>query len=390
MSSLPRLHEDWIDPHAFRVVEVLQQSGFQCYLVGGCVRDLLIGVHPKDFDIATSALPADVRRKISNAYVIGRRFRLVLVKRGQKQYEVATFRRNRAPEDLTENEDGSPINDDNFFGTAQEDAQRRDFTINALFYDPVARELLDYCEGKADLEGRWIRMIGDPQARLIEDPIRILRAIRFSHKLWFTIEPVLRKAMVDHAPSLKTSALPRKREEYLKILRLREPWRVFHELFDLGILQHILPTIHQIYEDKEKLDIFEKILIAVSGVFLDPEKPEELFSVLVWATLRAHLGDFDPAEVDLTEDPKVNAFMKDELGMFKLEMAHFFNAIQVFPLLLKRQSYLKRGTRRKINFLRNEALPLSIKLAKMDHTLMGPDYFFWQKELEKNYQNLIL
>jgi poly(A) polymerase len=387
MSSLPRLHEDWIDPHAFRIVEVLQQSGFQTYLVGGCVRDLLIGVHPKDYDIATSALPADVRRKISNAYVIGRRFKLVLVKRGQKQYEVATFRRNRIAEDPTEEE--GVANEDNFFGTAEEDAQRRDFTINALFYDPVGRELLDYCNGKADLEGRWIRMIGDPQERLAEDPIRILRAIRLSHKLWFSIEPVLRQAIIDQSQKLQGSALPRRREEYLKILRLREPWRVFHEMHDLGILQHILPSIHQIYEDPEKLEIFENVLIEVSSVFLDQDRPEELFSVLTWAAVRALMGEIDLDIIDLSMNERLLIFMKEELGMFKLEMAHFFKATQIIPSLLKKQAYLKRGVRRKISFLRNEALPLSIKLAKMDHSLLGPDYYFWQKELEKNFQNLV-
>lgn len=387
MSSLPTLHADWIDSHAARIVEVLKQAGFETYLVGGCVRDLLIGVHPKDYDIATNALPQDVRRKVPNSYVIGRRFRLVLVKRGLKQYEVATFRRGRNSEDPVDEE--ASANADNLFGTAEEDAQRRDFTINALFYDPIDRKLLDYSNGKTDLEGRWIRMIGEPKARLVEDPIRILRAIRLSHKLNFSIEPDLRSSIVEKASELKESALPRRREEYLKILRLREPWRAFHEMHDLGVLSLILPGIHEIYEDPVKLDSFEKVLTEISTVFLDMDKPEELFSALVWAVVRAQMGEVD-LSADLSENPRLVLFMKEELGMFKLEMGHFFRAVETIPYLLKKQAYLKRGARRKINFLRNEALPLAMKLAKMDHTLIGPDYFFWQKELEKNYQNIMM
>lgn len=383
MSPTPTLHEDWIDSQAARIVEILQKSGFESYLVGGCVRDLLIGAHPKDYDIATSALPQDVRRKIPNAYVIGRRFRLVLVKRGQKQYEVATFRRNRAPEDPMA-EEGEVLGD-NFFGTAEEDAKRRDFTMNALFYDPIGRKIIDYCDGKADLEGRWVRMIGEPNERLTEDPIRILRAIRFAHKLNFTIEPELRAAIRDKAPLLKGSALPRKREEYLKIMRLNEPWRAFHELHDLGVLEQILPGLHEIYQDPVKLDIFEKVLTEVPSVFLNQDKPEELFSILVWAVVRAQFGDLDLNNPDLSNNARLLIFMKEELGMFKLEMSHFFRAVEMIPYLLRRQSYLKRGARRKINFLRNEALPLSMKLAKMDHTLIGADFYFWQKELERSF-----
>jgi poly(A) polymerase len=385
MSPMPTLHEDWIDSHAARIVEVLQKSGFESYLVGGCVRDLLIGAHPKDYDIATNAQPNDVRRKVPNSYVIGRRFRLVLVKRGLKQYEVATFRRNRTIEDPVEEEGENPIGD-NFFGTAEEDAKRRDFTINALFYDPIHHKLIDYCNGKADLEGRWIRMIGEPGERLVEDPIRILRAIRFAHKLNFSIEPSLRAAIQEKADQLKLSALPRKREEYLKILRLDEPWRVFHELYDLGVLQHILPGLHDLYQDPVKIEIFESVLTEIKGLFLNHDKPEELFSILVWAVVRAQYGEVDFATTDLSEHPRLLIFMKEELGMFKLEMSQFFKAVSIIPSLLKKQSYMKRGARRKINFLRQEAFTLALKLAKMDQTLIGPDYFFWQKELEKSYQ----
>src|SRR6185436_6701804 len=168
------------------------------YLVGGCVRDLLVGRKPKDFDIATTATPRQVRRAFSNCRIIGRRFRLAHVYfQNGKVIEVATFRARdvRDPEEFVENgsdgEDGDAdilIRDDNVFGTPEEDALRRDFTINALFYDVNKETVLDHAEGLADLRRRSVRTIGDPATRFREDPIRILRAIKFAARLDFVIE----------------------------------------------------------------------------------------------------------------------------------------------------------------------------------------------------------
>ena len=234
----PTLHSDWIDPYAKDIVSKLKQAGFTSYLVGGCVRDLLAGIHPKDYDIATDAKPNDVRRIIRGAYVIGKRFRLVLVKRGDNQFEVATFRRTALAEDL-EAED-APTGD-NFFGTPEEDAQRRDFTVNALFYDPTNNDLVDFIDGVSDVENGLIKMIGDPNERLKEDPIRILRAVRLAHKLRFSLEPNLRGAILRNSSVLGKAVLPRKREEYLKILRLDDPFLALQELYDLNVLEYTLP-----------------------------------------------------------------------------------------------------------------------------------------------------
>src|SRR5580658_758504 len=174
------LDDDRIDADAAKVVRRLERSGFQAYLVGGCVRDLLLEGKPKDFDIATSARPEDVRAIFRNCRLIGRRFRLAHILFGSKVIEVATFRRSpqtEAPED-----DGAEVLDDilirsdNVFGDAHEDAIRRDFTINALFYDLDRREVLDWCGGMNDIAGRTIHTIGDPVVRFREDPVRILRA----------------------------------------------------------------------------------------------------------------------------------------------------------------------------------------------------------------------
>ena len=180
-----------LDIDAVKVVNRLHQNGHEAYLVGGCVRDLLVGRTPKDFDIATSALPSEVRGIFRNCRLIGRRFRLAHVYfRGGKIIEVSTFRANPItdlePTEPVPNEERSDdllIDDDNVFGTAEQDARRRDFTINGLFYDVAEGRVLDFVRGRRDLEQRLVRTIGDPERRMREDPIRILRAVRFASQV---------------------------------------------------------------------------------------------------------------------------------------------------------------------------------------------------------------
>src|SRR5690606_29641735 len=172
-----------VDTAAAKVVKRLTRNGFEAYLVGGCVRDLLIGRRPKDFDVATSARPDDVRRLFRNSRIIGRRFRLVhVLYAGGRVVETATFRRNPQSRDSKASED-LLIRNDNAFGEAHEDALRRDFTINGLFYDLERRRVIDWVRGMPDIERRTVNTIGDPVVRFLEDPVRILRAIKFSARL---------------------------------------------------------------------------------------------------------------------------------------------------------------------------------------------------------------
>lgn len=180
--------------NAANVAVRLQQAGFEAYLVGGCVRDSLIGVPPKDFDVATSATPEQVRHEFRNSRIIGRRFKLVHVHFGRELIEVATFRSNHEQDDEVANNDQSAhdasgrILRDNVYGTMEDDAQRRDFTMNALYFDVNNDKVHDYSTGFADIQRRLIRLIGDPEQRYLEDPVRMLRAIRFAAKLDFAIE----------------------------------------------------------------------------------------------------------------------------------------------------------------------------------------------------------
>ncbi len=226
-----------LDQDAVKVVRRLSRFGYEAYFVGGCIRDILFGKQPKDFDIATSARPSEVKRLFRNCRLIGRRFRLahLLFKRG-KVIEVATFRRG-----ATEKDDVSDVHAaENLFGGPADDAIRRDFTINALMYDYKRREIYDYVGGYDDIQSGVLRTIGDPDRRLPEDPVRILRAIKFSVRLGLAIEPRLAESIKRHAILINECAPARLVEEMLKILRSGASAQSFHMMRDVGVLSELM------------------------------------------------------------------------------------------------------------------------------------------------------
>ncbi len=232
-----------LDPDAVRIVERLADAGFEAYLVGGCVRDLLFGLRPKDFDIATSAHPNEVRRLFRNCRIIGRRFRLAHLHFRDKIVEVATFRAGAA-EPSEENGDRL-IREDNVFGTAAEDAFRRDFTWNALFYDVRRRVILDFVGGVSDVERRVLRTIGDPDVRMAEDPIRILRALRLAARLGLTVDPATWDAIVARRGDILRAAAPRVLEDLLRMFRGGAAAPAFDLMRASGVLEVVLPELHE-------------------------------------------------------------------------------------------------------------------------------------------------
>jgi len=245
-----------IDADALKVLYRLRQANHAAYLVGGSVRDLLLGRRPKDFDIGTSAHPYQVKKLFRNCWIIGRRFRLAHVKFGPKVIEVATFRRQVVPgEEVVA--DGVPapdpstpegehlIHHDNTFGTPEEDAFRRDFTINALFYDIATFSIIDYVGGLDDLRAGIVRSIGDPDVRLREDPVRMIRAIALAARLDFEIEPTLVDAIRTHRREIGKSSQARLLEEYYKILRAGSSEKAFRGLADVGLLEPTSSELHR-------------------------------------------------------------------------------------------------------------------------------------------------
>jgi poly(A) polymerase len=324
---------DLLDQDALRVISRLERQGFEAYLVGGCVRDLLVGRRPKDFDVATNAHPRQIKRLFRNGRIIGRRFRLVHIYYGQHIVETATFRRDperneseaedrddlaaedspspvppsssaseRTPRSVRSarpsararpapasetrprrSESGGPaesaesdlddllITEDNVFGTAEEDARRRDFTVNALFLDPTRRRIIDYVGGLEDLEKGILCTIGDPTVRMAEDPVRILRAVKFATRLGFRIQDDTWSAMCALAPSLSRSAPPRVLEEILRLMRSGTALGAMRMLRASGALRIILPAVDHYLgskddpHDQERADVFWRLIEALDA-----------------------------------------------------------------------------------------------------------------------------
>ncbi len=240
-----------ISPEALKVLYGLKEAGYIAYIAGGGVRDLLLGRKPKDFDVVTDATPNEVRRVFRNSRLIGRRFRLVHVFFGQTNIEVATFRANQPPDEETSDEnsphlrrtDDGLIVRDNLFGTPEQDALRRDFTVNALFYNIRDFSVIDYVGGLADLQRRVLRFIGDPQVRCVEDPVRMIRAVRFAAALGFTFDPATEQAIRDQRETLAMANRSRLYEEVQKLFFSGAAQRAYALLRDFGLFEMLFPEM---------------------------------------------------------------------------------------------------------------------------------------------------
>ena len=246
-----------IDTDAVNVVKSLQKAGFETYIVGGAVRDLLCGIKPKDFDISTAATPTEVKKLFRRARIIGRRFKLVhvITMRQRKQHfiEVATF---RSGGDEVESDENGRIINDNIFGNAVDDATRRDFTCNALFYDPLSQNIIDYTNGYNDLRKQCIKIIGAPDGRFIQDPVRMLRLLRLQGKLNLTADKRTLTAVRDNAALIDNIDSGRLFDEVIKIVKSGAAANIFANCMRYGLLAHILP-INQSF-DSFVLPILQK------------------------------------------------------------------------------------------------------------------------------------
>lgn len=261
-----------IDSHAFYVIEKLRRKGHKAYLVGGGVRDLLLKQTPKDFDVSTSARPEEIKSLFKNALLIGRRFRLAHIRFGKKVIEVSTFRSGATEEDEL-------IIKDNEWGTEEEDVLRRDFTINGLFYDPKTQTVIDYVNGYEDLEKRVLKTIGNPEKRFRQDPVRMIRLIKFSARFGFTIDVPTLEALLKCKDQIIKSSSARVFEELLRMLESGAAKAFFHLLHEYGLLKALFPSLsphlktdnHSLFDllyviddevKKEKLPIERSLLLA--------------------------------------------------------------------------------------------------------------------------------
>ncbi|MCE1183224.1 MAG: polynucleotide adenylyltransferase PcnB [Rhodocyclales bacterium] len=271
-----------------RTCETLQSHGYKAFVVGGAVRDLLIGADPKDFDVATDATPEQVRACFRRSRIIGRRFQIVHVMMGQETIEVTTFR-GQLGADTKKDEHGRVLHD-NVFGSQAEDAARRDFTANALYYDPATEAVLDYHHGVADLKQKTLRMIGEPRARYREDPVRMLRAVRLAAKLGLQIDPEAKKPIREMADLLSNVPPARLFDEMLKLLTSGHSVKCLTQLRDEGLHHGLLPLLDVILEQP----MGEKFVMAALANTDERVRrgkgtsPSFLFATLLWHEVLAH------------------------------------------------------------------------------------------------------
>ncbi|WP_269531097.1 polynucleotide adenylyltransferase PcnB [Chitinimonas sp. BJYL2] len=265
---------------ALKTTDKLQEAGFEAYIVGGAVRDLLLGREPKDFDVATSATPEEVHKVFRRSRIIGRRFRLVHVLYGEEVVEVSTFR--GSGEAVTD--DAGRIIRDNTWGSQEDDARRRDFTVNALFYDPSREEIIDYHGGVADVEKKRMAMIGVPSVRYREDPVRMLRAVRLAAKLGLTIDPHTRKPFHELAPLLQNVPSSRLFDEMLKLLFSGHSWACLMQLRDEGLHHGFFPLLDKMMSTPRG-ELFLRTALENTDRRIREDKPVSagyVFASLLW------------------------------------------------------------------------------------------------------------
>lgn len=283
-----------ISENALKVLYRLNKAGFEAYLVGGGVRDLLLGLHPKDFDVVTNARPEEIKKLFRNCRLIGRRFRLAHILFGREVIEVATFRGNHADNPEAKRSDEGMLLRDNVYGDSlEEDALRRDFTINALYYNIADYSIVDYAGGMASLAARRIEFIGDPATRYREDPVRMLRAVRFATKLDMTIAPATANPIAELAPLLDDIPPPRLFEECLKLFMAGHGLDNFRMLADFGLLQRLFPLLTPYLEDDRARRFIELALQSTDYRVNNDLKstPAYLFAALLWPAVDQRAQD---------------------------------------------------------------------------------------------------
>lgn len=291
LTVLPRsehnISRKLISESALKVLYRLNKSGFRACLVGGGVRDVLLGKQPKDFDVATDATPEQVRALFKNSRLIGRRFRLAHIRYGREIIEVATFRQHAPESEKTELTDDGRILRDNTFGDIEDDALRRDFTVNALYYDIRDYSVLDYAEGISDLKNATLKLIGDPVTRYKEDPVRMLRAVRFAAKLDFSIEEQARQAILDHGQLLRDIPSARLYDEVLKIFHSGHALQAYQLLREYQLFQYLFPALDKYLKSEPAeaiLDFIEQALVNTDQRVQEnkPVSPAFIFACLLW------------------------------------------------------------------------------------------------------------
>jgi poly(A) polymerase len=288
-----RFDKKLIDSDALKIVKKLNKTGYEGYLVGGCIRDLLLGLEPKDFDIATNATPEQIQKLFKRSRIIGRRFKLVHIMFSSRKFiEVATFRSSRSNPTSSK----GMVLRDNFYGSLKDDVFRRDFTINGLYFDVKNSQVIDYVEGLEDLKKLQINMIGNPSERFEEDPVRMIRAVRFKAKLNATINTKLNNSISKNAHLIANVPPARLYEEVIKLFHNESSLKVFRELSNLGILKYLFPhTKDDAFISASLINTSERIKTGSSVT------PAFLFAVFLWSAQNKRFNEINKKKTSRIE-----------------------------------------------------------------------------------------
>ena len=384
-TSIAPFDRDYIDPDATEIVSRLQREGFETYLVGGCVRDLLLDLSPKDFDIATTASPEECKRVFGRrCKLIGRRFKLAHIRSGREIFEVATFRGR--PEDQVADDESGFVVRANTYGSPAEDAISRDFTINGLFYDPIAHLIHDFVDGRSDVESRLVRTIGDAEQRFREDPVRILRAIKFAGRIGLELDPPIVIAAQEVAPHIHDCPVARVTEELFRLVETGHARRTLSLMRDLGVLAVVLPEIQEALDtDAELWTHWEAWLgqldrqVRAHGVL----PRESTFVLMIWPVIwRRIMTHEDPGQ----EDWGALAFETILPGALRMSLPVRHRHMLKATANVARRILYPRKRQKKRSILRSPALPVALSVLRMRFTLGDQDivstYEHWARMLE--------
>lgn len=289
-------------PTSIEIIEMLKKAGHEAYWAGGCVRDMLLGIEPKDFDIVTSAKPDEIEEILEHTIPIGKKFGVILAIQNGHSFEIATFRSDSGYSD-------GRRPDAVQFTNAEEDAKRRDFTINSIFYDPTEDRILDFMGGQKDMEDGLIRFIGNPEERIKEDNLRILRAVRFKNNYKMQYHPDTYQAIKENAKLVNNVSKERIADELNKMIMVNNPGQAFEELFELGILEEIIPELCKLKGLAQPLmyhnegDVWDHSIRSLNALTdedmnPDPIREEPMSVALKWATFLHDIGKYDTFSVD--------------------------------------------------------------------------------------------
>lgn len=386
MTFSPGFARELLDLDGVAIVQQLQAHGYETYFVGGCVRDILLRRRPKDFDVATDARPEELKRVFGRrCRIIGRRFRLAHVHVGSQIFEIATFRGLPDDQEMATDDSGFVVRA-NTFGTAFEDAKSRDFTVNGLFYDPVANKVIDHVGGLADVDRRVLKTIGDADKRLREDPVRLLRAIKFASRLGFSIDQPILDAAADAAPLIAGCPAARVAEELYRISESGHARAAFVWMKRLGVLEALLPEIAHAFGPEAArpggvLDWLGEIdrLTAAHGTL----PREATFALVAWPFVRAEL-DQRPNAHKLSWGRFALDGVRELAVRLSVPIRHRYSLAGMADVLKRLRQDPPR--RPHAGQLRSYGVPLALTAQRMSFQLTGEGreaYDLWAAELER-------